>query len=101
MATSVNFQIVGGEGQLAYHEVSGGRDGMLEAGSYDCKVGADGAVISFLTIRREKPCVINITAKDGSIDVEFDGKEKRLKKGSSSKFPAKAKRAFIKEHVKH
>ena len=96
----MNFTIQGGDGQLAYHEVSGGQDGMLEAGSYDVKIGADGAVVCFLTIRREKPCVIKVTAKDGAIDVEFDGKEKRLKKGGSAKFPAKAKRAFIKEHVK-
>lgn len=97
MATAVHVQ-VSGPGKVLDFEVSGGAEGVLAGTeSRDFTIGAQGAMVSFLSLRRVGPGTVRIKAA-GKVSASVDGgKDKR---GKSVSFGASNNRVTIREAVR-
>ena len=98
MSTKVKVHGEKGTGRFMYLEVSGGQSGEMGDGTHEFSIGADGAMIQFLTIRRLHKGTIKVLAETGDIQIEVDGgKVKSIKKGKIFSVPSSAKRVVVKE----
>lgn len=101
MAAKVSVIIANGAGNVVECEVSGGAYHEAGNGTHDYTVGTQGAMVSFLTIKRLAAGDITIRSALGKLAVEIDGgKAKSVKSGSKIKLSSKNKQALVKEAVK-
>ena len=100
MASQVSVQITRGDGNVAECEISGGSTRTLTGGTADFTIGAEGAVVSMLTVRRLGEGDIKIIAGKKALTVAIDGgKDKKLSRGNRLLLPKNAKRALVRERV--
>ena len=98
MATKVKVHIDKAHGKVAHLEVNGGASGSMGNGTHEFTIGQQGAVVQYLTIRREGHGTIKVLAETGDVYVEIDGgNPKHIRKGKVLTLPSSAKRAAVRE----
>ena len=101
MATKVKVSLAKGGGDFAHCEISAGTSYDYGNGTHDFEIGIVGASVHFLTVSRNKPGDIKITAVTGDITISVDGaKDKKVSKGKSLSLSSKNKRAVVREAIK-